>query len=56
MVAKMSSKARCTTLLASCSASSVNTLRAKAVVSPSAKLLGTARTANVRCENGVMSP
>ena len=43
------------TVLASCWASSARTLRANSTGSPCARLVGTARTASVRGEKGVIS-
>ena len=55
MVESSSFCARWITVLASCCASSASTLRASSTASPWARLVGTARTARVRGEKGVIS-
>ena len=55
MVESNSLRARWMTVLASCCASSANTLRASSTASPCTKDAGTARTARVLGEKGVIS-
>ena len=55
MVPRISLCARCTTVEASCCANSANTLRANSTASPSAKVVGTARTAKVLADKGEIS-
>ena len=55
MVASNSCWARSITVPASCWLSSASTLRASSTASPAARLVGTARTARVLGEKGVIS-
>ena len=55
MVARISLRARCTTVVASWAASSASTLRASSTGLPWASVVGTARTARVLGEKGTTS-